>query len=231
MTTQTQLRYQEVPRTGLWLATTKALNEQGNPIVSITWYDSKLWVQERGLVLPTSEQWSQAREYFGKKHPEIEKDMITGQVEWTDSLIAWPNSDGKYANNLNPNPKEGKYPLLIENSVVERRNGNYVIDGGERLELPNFPRSSDRLKNPIPELELISQAYLWSNPAFDYEQGLRAVVRGRYLVPRERRFDASADGGAFGVGFGPWLPPGKERTGRRREKNSSETIRFERFAG
>lgn len=194
MATQTQLKYENVPSIGLYLSRTKASDEKGRTIVNISWYDTKLWVKERGLVLPTSRQWSEARAYFEKSYPEIEKSMIENEVEWTDSLIAWPNPDsGIYASNINPKPKSGKVPLLIEGSVVEKTKKGYVIDGGERKELLELPTSNGTLRNSILELGLIKDAYLWSDPDFSREEGLKAVVRGYGWYARDWRFFAYAD--------------------------------------
>lgn len=195
MATQNQLEYEKVPSIGLYLSRTKALDENGRAIVSISWYDSKLWVQERGLVLPTSKEWSEARAYFEKNYPDIEKDMIENANEWTDSLIAWPNSGRKYASNLNPRPEQGKYPLLIEGSTVEKTGkGIYVVDGGERVELPILPRQSGDLGKSIPELGLVDGAYLWIDSDFNYDEGLRPVFRGDWWLAHGRRFCADTSG-------------------------------------
>ncbi len=193
MVAQNQLQYREVPGLGLYIAQTKALDAQGRPLVNITWYDAKLWTQERNLLLPTSRQWSESRAYLEQEHPDTERDMITGPAEWTDSLIAWPNANGNYASNLNPMPNPGKHPLLIQGSTVYRKDGGYVINGGKRVELPNLPKIFGRLDKNIPELGLVNQAYLWSSSNTDYEEGLRAVFRGYGWFPRERRFDAGAN--------------------------------------
>lgn len=190
MAIQTQLEYENVPSIGLYLSRTKALDENGRTIVSISWYDSKLWVQERGLALPTSKEWSEARAYFEKNYPDIEKDMIENEVEWTDSLIAWPNSDRKYASNLNPKPKQGKYPLLIEGSTVEKTGKGYVVDGGERVELPILPRQSGDLDKPIPELGLVDGGFLWVDSDFKFGEGLRIVVRGYGWIALDGLFGA-----------------------------------------
>ena len=179
---RTQLRYQAVPSIGLYLATTKALDDKGNPIVNISWYETKLWVQENGLLLPTSKQWIDATAYFRKHHPEMARDMSSRDTqnsiaEWADGLIAFPQK-GNYAPNLNPRPKPGKHLLLIEGSTIDRRNGEgYIVDGGERIELPKLPTQHGELKEPIPELGLISGDFL-DDISVLYGQGLTAVVRG-----------------------------------------------------
>lgn len=192
-----ELQYEQIP-SGLYVATTKALDEIGIPIVVISWYPTKKWVQERGIALPYSREWSTARAYFQTNNPEIEKDMITGPAEWTDSLIAHPNKDGNYASNLNnprlPTRGNGKYPLLIEGSVVERKNdGSYVIDGGEVQELPQFPREYDYLQKSIPELGLVAgDSYLYTDSDFNRGEGLRPVFRGGRSDIHGRRFGANA---------------------------------------
>ncbi len=194
-----KLQYEQIP-SGLYVATTKALDERGIPVVDITWYGSKEWVQEKGLVLPYSREWSEAREHFKTNHPDIEKDMITGPAEWTDSLIAHPNKNGDYASNLNntrlPKRGKGKYTLLVEGSVVEKRSdGSYVIDGGEVIELPNFPNQVGYLQKAIPELGLTEESYLLINFDFNYDKGLRPVIRGGKWDIHDRRFGADANWG------------------------------------
>lgn len=208
MAVQSQLEYEHVPSIGLYLSRTKASDEKGRTIVNISWYDTKLWVQERGLDIPTSYQWSLARAYFEEHFPEIEKNMIKNEVEWTDSLIAWPNPEsGIYASNINPIPTPGKVPLLIEGSCVEKTKKGYVIYGGERKTLPDLPKSSGTLRNSIVELGLIKDAYLWSDSDFSREEGLRAVIRGFRWDARGGRFCADAgrrpSDGDSDLGFRP----------------------------
>jgi len=209
MTNQTRLQYQEVPSIGLYIAITKALDERGISIANIIWYDTKLLIQKQDLLL-SSREWSEARAFFEVNHPEIAIDMITGPAEWTDSLIAYPSNDGNYAHNLNVKlPKiRNKVPLVIQGSVVEKRGDNYIIDGGEVLELPSLPRISGRLLEEIPELGLNEGVYMWIDSNFDYEQGLRPVIRSFFSVAsNERRFDAKANRGPLYsvpyVGFRP----------------------------
>lgn len=190
-----ELQYEQVPQLGLHVATTKALPEEVRPyglgrpysfdnsMVDITWYDAKLWVQGQRLVLLTSKQWSVARAFFEANNPKVEIGMRTGPEEHTDSLIAHPNKDGNYASNLNntrlPKRGKGKYALLVEGSTVEKTGDKtYVIDGGEVIELPDFPKLSGVLGRDIPELGLVSGAYLESDSDFSCEEGLRPVHRG-----------------------------------------------------
>lgn len=150
MAIQTQLEY--VPSIGLYLSKSNLLAENG-----ISWYDSKLLLQEMNLVLLTSREWSEAVSYFKKKYfgivyPQIARSMMGSVLEWTDSLIALPNSDGKYASNLNLALKQNGV-LLIEHSVVEKRNNDYIITGGE-IRRFDLPESFGILENPLPELGL-----------------------------------------------------------------------------
>jgi hypothetical protein len=194
MAVQTQLEYERVIPIGRYLSRTEALDETGKTIVNISWYLTKLWVQERGLYLPTSSQWSLARAFFEEHFPEIEEDMIDNKVESTDSLIAWPNPEnGIYASNIIPIPTPGKVPLLIEDSFVEKTPTRYVIYGGERKYLPDLPTHSGILKNPIVELGLIKGAYLWSDSDFNLEDGLRFVIRSVGKVKRTARIYADAE--------------------------------------
>ncbi len=195
MTTLTQFQYHEVPELGISVATTKALDDRGNIIRFTGWYNPKKYAQQTGFHFLRSREWSVTRAYSEQNHPDMERDMITGLPEVVDTLIAWPSRDGRYASNLNVNLPEGKIkvPIAIEGSYLDTSKGRNIIDGGEVKELPHLPSTSGILQNDIPELGLIAGVYMWNNPDFNYEEGLRFVVRGRLLGSLVRRFDANAN--------------------------------------
>ena len=192
----TQIEFHEIPGPCIKIATYRALDDDGTPISDVDWYYAKLWVQERGLALPTFEKWLKSREYF-EAHPEIETDIRDGKMEHTNSIIAFPNPDTmKYSSQINPRPRPGKYPLLIEGSTVEKRGifkRNYVIDGGQRVELANLPEGSDKI-DYMPELGILKEVWLANyknmlprRPTQSEKRIWKAVERYGLKIPRHDR--------------------------------------------
>lgn len=198
----------------------KAKSADGGILTEINWYDTKLLVQGSGsdYFLPTSSQWSKAREYLQKNHPELEKDFITGAYEWVDSLLAFPDSNGKYSPRLRiPDIDKGKDPLLIEQSKVEKDGDSYVLTEGRVTEVPWLPLKSGYIQGWNEDFGLPSKvgetpnkrfegAYFWVYTNYDYHEGLRALIRGHWCWhDREGRFRTNADwdpsSSDSGVGF------------------------------
>ncbi len=191
--TYSQMQYHVVPGLNLSVAERRACDENGKVILGPR-NNAKLWLQSHDLDWMSSKEWSDARSYFELNNRQIENDMITGYPEYVDDMIFWPNySDGKYSSHLDNAPETGRYPLWVVRSILHTRDdGSPAYVGGERNELPNFPRRSGKLERDIPELGLVAGAYLWSNDDFSYEEGVRAVIRGGRWFPRVRRFGANA---------------------------------------
>ncbi|MCX6818993.1 MAG: hypothetical protein NT129_03260 [Candidatus Aenigmarchaeota archaeon] len=179
--------YIKVPEIGLYVDPYRA-KTRGITDFEKSWYNVKLWTQENGNVLLTSRQLSQARDYFEKDLSSISETLLVQREletvsELTDSIIAFPAIDGTYPHVINPNPKPGKWPLLIEGSVVELKGSkkeekyymhhdplsDIIVDGGTRTELPELtaygklisifdsitrPWYMMILNRPIPELGL-----------------------------------------------------------------------------
>lgn len=117
----------------------------GRILTSYKWYDIKMFVQKLGpsYFLPTSAQWNKAREYLQLHYPEVEKDMITNEYEWVDSLLAIPNKKQEYSSKIKiPKLKKGKNPILIEHPIIKKIGENYIIKQGKVTEVPK--------KNSIP---------------------------------------------------------------------------------
>jgi hypothetical protein len=104
--------------------------------------------------LPTSSQWSKAREYLRQNHPELERDFLRYNAnesqenfEIVDSLITIPDKAGKYPLKFLEG-REGTAPILIEQSKVEESEqikaghyyiANYIITEGKVREIPELP--------------------------------------------------------------------------------------------
>lgn len=179
------LAYIQIPDQGLEIAASSVLQRGSGPL-ELSWFETKVWVEERELLLPTSRQWSKAQDYLRQENPRVELLMSTSGGEWTDSLIALPHPHtGVYAECLDPPLIPGKDPVLIEGCRVEKtaskktaasyEYGGYIIRSGTRTVLSGFPSSWNVYKSfndsfppaPISELGLRSH-YLWGLP-FDGE--------------------------------------------------------------
>ena len=164
------------------------------------WSADLLEAEKHGCVrMSTSREWSQILLEAEKNFPNLAKDMVSGDVEVQASIIAWPNKNGDYAGNVSPGIGEGRYPVLLEGFTVKGTNDNYTLEGGTRTPLKDFPKSPGNLDKPIDELGLPERAYVWSDSDFEYEQGLRSVLRGDWSWPHDEsvshhrgRFDMSA---------------------------------------
>ena len=196
-----------IPSLNVAIAKAKARAADGKVLTRITWYDTKLLTQSLSpnYFLPTSSQWSKSREYLQQNYPELEKDFISGEYEWVDSLLAFPSEDKTYSPRLQiSGVKKGKVPLLIEQSKVERSGGNYVLTEGKVTEVPGLPLKSGYIQAWSEDLGLPTKVgkdpnekfeggYFWVNTDYDYHEGLRALLRGRWLwLVREWRFSSDA---------------------------------------
>lgn len=180
-----------IPSLNVVIAKAKARAADGYVLTDISWYDTKLLIQNLGsnYFLPTSSQWSRAREYLQQNYPELEKDFISGD-EWVDSLLAFPNGKRQYSPRLQISGVEkGKVPLLIEQSRVERFGDSYIITDGKVTEYPELPLENGFIQEWNDELglptkvgeypnERFERAYFRVNTDYDYHEGLRALVRG-----------------------------------------------------
>lgn len=214
--TETSLQYQltelrpedftPIPSLNAAIANAKARTSDDKVFTIIKWYDTKLLTQSLGsYFLPTSAQWSTAREYLQQNNPEVEKDFISGECEWVDSLLAFPNKDRTYSPRLKISGiKKGKHPLLVEQSTVERDGDDYVITEGNVREVPQLPLKSGFIQAWSKELglptkvgenpnEKFERAYFNVDADYDYHEGLRALLRGHwFLADRAGRFGTVA---------------------------------------
>jgi len=196
-----------IPSLNVAIAKAKARAADGKVLTRITWYDTKLLTQSLSpnYFLPTSSQWSKSREYLQQNYPELEKDFIIGEVEWVDSLLAFPNKERGYSPRLQLSGiKKGKVPLLIEQSKVERSGESYVFTDGKITEIPELPLKSGYIQAWDKDLGLPTKvgenpsekfegAYFWVDTDYSYHEGLRALVRGPWSWHDcERRFYSPA---------------------------------------
>jgi hypothetical protein len=197
-----------IPSLNIDIAKAKTRAANAKVLANISWYDAKLLTQSLGsnYLLPTSSQWSRAREYLQQNYPELEKDFITGEHEWVDSLLAFPNEERRYSPRLQiPGISKGRFPLLIEQSKVERDGDKYVLTKGNVTEVPELPLKCGYIQDWNEDLGLPTKvgdnpnerfegAYFWVDPKYGSYEGLKALLRGHwYWYPRLRRFVMHAD--------------------------------------
>lgn len=233
------MRCRLIPQAGnrFYVAEQKHPND-AKPRVDTHWYDAKLLAQSlKPMVLngktyaanlPTSREWSLAREYAqhedgqnGLKYSDeksLEKSYISGSLEFTGSLIAWPDGDEQYKDLFSPLLRIGKYAILIENPfVVETENG-CRLEGGERIEVGFLSRINGFIQRwdynvhlpesvhpDKPNPEFHNASYLTaSNGLHVVSRGYKArgpPERGRFGLDTCGRLSTAAPGLGFRLGF------------------------------
>ncbi len=167
------------------------------------------YLQGKGARPTYSKEWSGVLLWAEKHNPEMARDMISGDVEVQADIIAWPDSDGKYSERVQPNLKKGKHAVLLQGFTAEGTPDDYVLKGGKRKPLKDFPQSSGRLTKPLNELGLPEGAYLFSDSNPEKEQGLRTVFRGHWAwLPDEGALRRGCRLGAVGSGLPLGFPRG-----------------------
>lgn len=205
-----------VPSLNVVIAKAKARASDGKVLTRIGWYDTNLLTQSLNpssdsitYLYPSIGEWSKARKYLQQNYPELEKDFISGECEWVDSLLAFPNSERGYSPILQiPGIKEGKVPLLINHAKVEKSGESYILKEGKLTkvtEVPELPLKSGYIQAWSEDLGLPTKvgnnpnekfegAYFWVDTDYIYHEGLRALIRGPwYWGVRARRFDTAAN--------------------------------------
>jgi len=145
------------------------------------------YLKEKGMRPTRSREWTAVLLWAEKNNPELAANMLSGDAEVQEDIIAWPDGEGKYSERIQPAPEKGKYPLLVQRYILEGTPDDYTIRDGTRTELENFLKSSGALEKPIDELGLSSGAFVYSNNNPEVEKGLRAVFRGDWLWDPDKR--------------------------------------------
>ena len=97
---------------------------------------------------------------------------------FTDSLLVWPNRNYHFSRRIRE-PEittKGIYPLLLEGTILTEENGRYIVKGGERTEISNFPVKTERITEPIEELGLPRGTQIWVNEDHHYAEGFRNLI-------------------------------------------------------
>jgi hypothetical protein len=128
-------------------------------------------------------------------HPnkQLLENMQSGKPEVVATLIAFPNDKRKYASNIKPRVKNGKYPVMIEGFTIIENKKKYTIEKGIRRPLKEFliertkPKFSDLeslpfemghshfMKESVDELGLPKE--YWFDASNKLDNGLGIVVR------------------------------------------------------
>ena len=149
------------------------------------------YFQNKGIKLSKSREWTNILEEAEKNdYRELAENMLSGDMEVQATIIAFPSRKGNYSSRISPKIEKGKYPVMLEEFKFEGNKNNIV--GGKRKELPALPKTSGNLKKDIPELGLPKGAFVYVDSDFDYEEGIRSVLRSTWYLGRdERRFRTS----------------------------------------
>ena len=193
---------------GIWVDIYNFPDENGRPKTRINWYDSKLTAKQYGLILPTSNEWGDARKYLQENDTEKEKLFISGPSNWIDSLIVFPKNK-QYPRGVEDllkdllGSKVSKYPIIMERTDVEKDGDNYVLlkspDTKSHI-LQDLPLKDGYIQDWNDNLDLPTKVGSKPNPEYfgTYywvtSQGIRPVLRGRWFwLPHvRRRFDMDA---------------------------------------
>lgn len=130
----------------------------------------------------------------------LSNNMVSGNVEIVNTIVAHPltekeGREARYSKKIRiQGVNKGKNAIVIDEPIVVKEGGSLYLEldkqnpQSELFEVGNYPRNDGNLKNPIPELGLPRNGYLWVDWNPEYEDGLRAVHRSAWLA----EFDALA---------------------------------------
>lgn len=185
MSVQEQIRLatqqEEVWIPKLWRYVTSSIADKdrdGNIVSNISWYDTKMLLDVLHRKLLTSAQWSVAEIWSRANNPEMNRNMITGVYEWTDSLIDF----------------EGPKTTLIEGSKVLREGKEYYIQDGIRKEVDWLPRENGHVQDfdfetGLPKKVGFEPSKKYFNCYYFVEPEKQVpVVRSAYGVDHECRY-------------------------------------------
>jgi len=132
-------------------------------------------------------------------HPNIKAAILVVRTERTSDVLCWPNKNWDYAPGfIEPRLLRGKPPILIRGADFEKRGNKKIIKGGERIELPNYPKTSGELKRDIKELELSKGDHIFNKPykMGEKPRGLRNLMVGGFSPSFEKVYANAV--------FSPW---------------------------
>lgn len=167
-------------------------------------WEAYLLAKKKGLNLPCCKEWDPMPDTVEKEYPNLfNKLHATNEVDVMEEIIAHPNPEtGKYSPRIIPEEKaeKGEIALLIRNA--EKTEEKEII-GGERIRLETYPEMIGYIKKPVPELGLKAGDDFIIDLNYEWDQGLRAVLRQWGWTDRFRGFvDAS-----FGTLWRPYTDP------------------------
>jgi hypothetical protein len=138
-------------------------------------------------------------EYFDEESRE--RSYLSGPLELTDTLIAWPDEYEQYKDSFSPGLNMKDDPIRIEGITLIKTEDGYRLEGGERTDIRYLPKENGYVhewdNNEHLPIKTLPNEPTRTNP-FDYHPynywvkptGLRVMIRGGfYADPLKRRFD------------------------------------------
>jgi len=139
--------------------------------------------------LPSFKEVTEAFEALVNYYPNYQKiavDML-GIQERTDDIICWPDKNWFYARIIEPRIQRGEHPVLIQKADSERRGNKNIIKGGERIEIPYFPKTSGKMTVNIKELGLSKGIHVFSSSDYGEHEGIRNLICGNMSINPKNR--------------------------------------------
>ena len=185
-----------IPSESFGISKTRVLTKEkileSHILSRISWIETKFLDIALGYLyfLPSSGQWSKAREFLEKHYPEVEIGMITGYMEWVDTLIATPIKNGFYSRRIIPELQKGRYPIVIEGAIPIQKKDEiqFNVKNARVIEFPELPVRNGYIQDWNEKLGLPTQ--VGNEPCQKYENakyyffgdapipdGIRAVIR------------------------------------------------------
>ncbi len=170
--------------------------------LSLDWFGRKRFLKRLGsdhYRLASLKELNKAFEYSWKSEfSQVGVSMIN-TIEGTDDIMCFPvDSFGHWQRYIEPR-LQGRwdYPVLIQGADEERRGSKNIVKGGERIEIPEFPTKSARLREKIEVLGLARGTKIIYSDQYDEEQkGVKNLIRGNMSVNPKNRYVLAT--------FSPW---------------------------
>ncbi|MFW9853174.1 MAG: hypothetical protein ACFFDS_09535 [Candidatus Thorarchaeota archaeon] len=157
-----------------------------------------------GHYVPSLKQLNQAFEFLWKSSfREVAVHMLR-TLERSSDLLSVPSGNGDHLPYTEPRIRE-EYPVLIRRHDIEMRGNKHIIKIREKIELPNFPRKSGRIKYDIEELGIEKGTYIFVDGINEKLGSMKNLLCGSMSINPENRYVLA--------NFSPWYK--NERLGFR----------------
>ena len=169
--------------------------------LSLNWFGRKRMLkclESDHYRLASLKELNKAFDYSWKsKFNEVAVSMVS-TIEAADDIICFPiDNVGRYPRCFEPRLQTGDYPMLIQKADEEKRGSKDIVKGGERIEIPEFPTKSARLREKIEVLGLARGTKIIYSDRYDEEQkGVKNLIRGNMSINPKNRYVLAT--------FSPW---------------------------